>query len=124
MGFSLQVRTCTYLFALLQNYDSFDFISSLFFFCFLFFPVKYYRRAELFSLYIFLLLLNFFSLTQCFFTFFYSALLFMKQGAVLIEIFPYKYFKESYIKLSATYGIHHRWLQNQIIDVLYRICYN
>jgi hypothetical protein len=41
-----------------------------------------------------------------------TALLFMKRGAVLIEVFPYKYFKPSYIRLSATYGIHHRWIQN------------
>jgi hypothetical protein len=33
-------------------------------------------------------------------------------GAVLVEIFPYKYFKPSYLKLAATYGIHHRWRQN------------
>jgi hypothetical protein len=41
-----------------------------------------------------------------------TSLIFMKRGAVLIEVFPYKYFKESYLKLSASYGIHHRWLQN------------
>ena len=40
------------------------------------------------------------------------ALLFLKPGAVLIEIFPYKYFKPSYLKLSGTYGVHHRWRQN------------
>jgi hypothetical protein len=41
-----------------------------------------------------------------------TSLIFMKRGAVLIEVFPYKYFKESYLKLSASYGIHHRWIQN------------
>jgi hypothetical protein len=44
--------------------------------------------------------------------FFPTALLFMKRGAVLIEAFPYKYYKETYVRLSASYGIHHRWIQN------------
>jgi hypothetical protein len=41
-----------------------------------------------------------------------TSLIFMKRGAVLIEVFPYKYYKESYVKLSSSYGIHHRWIQN------------
>ena len=36
----------------------------------------------------------------------------MKRGGVLIEVFPYNYYKETYMRLSASYGIHHRWIQN------------
>lgn len=36
----------------------------------------------------------------------------MKPGAAIFEVFPYKYFKPSYMKLAATYGLHHRWTQN------------
>jgi len=36
----------------------------------------------------------------------------MKPGAVIFEVFPYKYFKRSYIFLSKQYGIHHRMTQN------------
>lgn len=37
----------------------------------------------------------------------------MKPDAALIEVFPYKYFKYSYIWLSKPFGIHHHWLLNQ-----------
>jgi len=42
-----------------------------------------------------------------------TALIYMKPGAVLIEVFPYKYWKNSYIALSRQFQIHHRWIQNQ-----------
>ena len=42
-----------------------------------------------------------------------TALMFMKPGAVLLEVFPYKYWKNSYIDLCGQFGIHHRWIQNQ-----------
>ena len=42
-----------------------------------------------------------------------TALLFLPKGAVLIEIFPYKYFKESYGALCDQLGIHHRFAQNR-----------
>lgn len=41
-----------------------------------------------------------------------SGLLFLPVGAVLFEIFPYMYFKPTYIHLSLTYGIHHRYRRN------------
>lgn len=41
-----------------------------------------------------------------------TALLFLKPGAVLFEVFPYKYFKPSYLLLSLQYGVHHRWTQS------------
>lgn len=34
----------------------------------------------------------------------------MKPGALLFEIFPYKYFKPSYIPLCQTFQVHHRFL--------------
>ncbi len=49
------------------------------------------------------------------------ALLFLKRGAVLVEIFPYKYFKQSYQKLSGAYGVHHRWRQNTAPTSLSRL---
>jgi hypothetical protein len=37
----------------------------------------------------------------------------MKPRSTIIEIFPYKYFKPTYVNLAPTYGIHHRMI---IID--------
>ena len=39
-------------------------------------------------------------------------LMFMQPGAVLLEVFPYKYFKPSYIPLAESFGLRHRWVQN------------
>lgn len=38
-------------------------------------------------------------------------LLFMKKGSTILEIFPYKYFKPSYVDLAPTYGVHHRMIK-------------
>ena len=40
-------------------------------------------------------------------------LLFMKEGSLLLEIFPYKYFRTTYLDLSLTFGINHKWIQMQ-----------
>jgi hypothetical protein len=39
-------------------------------------------------------------------------LMFMKRGAVLIEIFPYKYHRSTYMPLAARFGLHYRSIQN------------
>lgn len=49
-----------------------------------------------------------------------TALMFMRPDAVLIEIFPYKYWKNSYVDLSAQFGLHHRWTQNRVPTSLSR----
>ena len=38
--------------------------------------------------------------------------MFLKKGAHIIEVFPYKYYRESYFQLAHQFGIHHRWIQN------------
>lgn len=35
----------------------------------------------------------------------------MPPKSLLIEIFPYKYFKSSYFHLARSFGIEHRWFQ-------------
>jgi hypothetical protein len=42
-----------------------------------------------------------------------SALIFMKPGSVLLEVFPFRYYKPSYLNLCAQFGIHHRFIQNR-----------
>ena len=42
-----------------------------------------------------------------------TSLLFMKEDALLFEIFPYKYFRTTYLDLSSTFGIQHKWIQIQ-----------
>lgn len=42
----------------------------------------------------------------------YTGLMFMKPGAVLIEIFPYKYHRTTYVPLTARFGLHYRSIQN------------
>ena len=42
-----------------------------------------------------------------------TALMFMKPGATLLEVFPFRYWKDSYVALCAQFGIRHRWIQNQ-----------
>lgn len=42
-----------------------------------------------------------------------TALLFMKEGSLLYEIFPYKYFRTTYLDLSLTYGVNHKCIQMQ-----------
>jgi hypothetical protein len=37
----------------------------------------------------------------------------MKRNSLLFEVFPYKYYKDSYSRLAATYGVHYRWTQNK-----------
>jgi hypothetical protein len=41
-----------------------------------------------------------------------TGLMFMKPGAVLIEIFPYKYHRSTYMPLAARFGLHYRSIQN------------
>mmetsp|Transcript_31518 Transcript_31518/g.52654 ORF Transcript_31518/g.52654 Transcript_31518/m.52654 type:complete len:811 (+) Transcript_31518:84-2516(+) len=41
-----------------------------------------------------------------------TALMFLPKGATLFEIFPYKYFKKTYIALSESFGVEHRMIQN------------
>ena len=41
-----------------------------------------------------------------------TAVMFMPRGSVIIEIFPYKYFKPSYVPLASVFGVHHHWTQN------------
>jgi len=41
-----------------------------------------------------------------------TALMFLKEGAYIIEVFPYKYYRESYFQLAHQFGVHHRWIQN------------
>lgn len=41
-----------------------------------------------------------------------TALLFLPPGAVLFEVFPFQYFKNSYKALCNQVGIHHRFAQN------------
>lgn len=41
------------------------------------------------------------------------ALLFMKPGSVIFEVFPYKYFKNTYASISQQYGIHHFYSQSK-----------
>ena len=36
----------------------------------------------------------------------------MKKGAVIIEIFPYKYHRATYLPLSRVFGLHYRSIQN------------
>lgn len=38
--------------------------------------------------------------------------MFMKPGAVLLEIFPYKYHRTSYYPLSQRFSLHYRSMQN------------
>ena len=38
--------------------------------------------------------------------------MFMKPNAVLIEIFPYKYHRTTYVPLAAVFDVQHRWTQN------------
>ena len=38
--------------------------------------------------------------------------MFMKPGAVLVEIFPYKYHRSSYVPLTVLFGLHYRSVQN------------
>lgn len=40
-----------------------------------------------------------------------TGVLFMKEGSVLFEAFPYKYWKEGYMHLAWEFGLHHRWVQ-------------
>lgn len=40
-----------------------------------------------------------------------TGVLFMKEGSVLFEAFPYKYWKEGYMHLAWEFGLHHRWTQ-------------
>lgn len=42
-----------------------------------------------------------------------TALVFLPEGSVIIEIFPFRYWKASYIPLAAQFGVHHRWAQNE-----------
>jgi len=39
-------------------------------------------------------------------------ILFMKKGSVIMEVFPYKYWKVGYKPLADEFGVHHRWVQN------------
>ena len=41
-----------------------------------------------------------------------TALVFLREGSVIIEVYPYKYWKPSYLPLAAQFGVHHRWTQN------------
>ena len=36
----------------------------------------------------------------------------MPEFSTLFEIFPYKYFKPSYLNICKTYNIKHKWTQN------------
>lgn len=38
--------------------------------------------------------------------------MFMRKGAVLLEVFPYKYHRTSYYPLSQRFGLHYRSIQN------------
>jgi len=38
--------------------------------------------------------------------------MFLKKGATIIEVFPYKYYRESYFQLAHQFGLTHRWIQN------------
>lgn len=38
--------------------------------------------------------------------------MFMKKGAVLLEVFPYKYHRTTYYPLSQHFGLHYRSIQN------------
>lgn len=40
-------------------------------------------------------------------------IIFMRPGSVIFEVFPYKYFKPSYSRLSPQFGVKHQWVQNQ-----------
>jgi len=42
-----------------------------------------------------------------------TALMFLRPGATLVEIFPFKYWKNSYVDLAAKFGVVHAWAQNQ-----------
>ena len=42
-----------------------------------------------------------------------TALMFLRPGAALVEIFPFKYWKNSYVDLAAKFGVVHAWAQNQ-----------
>jgi hypothetical protein len=41
-----------------------------------------------------------------------TAVMFMKPGSILLEVFPYKYYKESYFAVSYQFAVHHLWTQN------------
>ena len=41
-----------------------------------------------------------------------TAVIFMKPGSVLLEVFPYKYYKESYFAVAYQFAVHHLWTQN------------
>jgi hypothetical protein len=38
--------------------------------------------------------------------------MFMKKGSVLIEVFPFKYHRTTYMPLSRVFGLHYRSIQN------------
>ena len=37
----------------------------------------------------------------------------MKPDSTLFEVFPFRYYKETYFHLSKQFQIQHKWLQNQ-----------
>lgn len=37
----------------------------------------------------------------------------MKPNATLFEVFPYKYFKDSYVRLCSSFGLQHAFVQNE-----------
>ena len=41
-----------------------------------------------------------------------TAVMFMRRGSAIVEVFPYKYFKRSYEPLAAAFGVAHHWTQN------------
>jgi len=41
------------------------------------------------------------------------SVLFMKKGSLIMEVFPFRYWKEGYKPLAEEYGVHHRWMQSQ-----------
>ena len=41
-----------------------------------------------------------------------SAVMFMPENSAMIEVFPYKYFKQSYEPLATAFGVAHHWIQN------------
>lgn len=40
------------------------------------------------------------------------SILFMKKGSLIVEFFPFKYWKVGYKPLAEEYGVHYRWLQS------------
>jgi hypothetical protein len=45
-----------------------------------------------------------------FLSFFLAGWLWLAAGSLIVELFPYRYWKVGYKPLAEEYGVHHRWV--------------